>query len=131
LSGAACDSASSVRALGDLPTSLLFTPIDLGPAILVQTDHSITAAPYHRSDLSMRRTIEFFTADEDRARAIFRGSGAGFLIFCPASNEAKTYRSIAPDGLAVRLAEGRIPDWLSPIDVKTSAPIRIYRSANP
>lgn len=129
VSAVACDNASSVRALRALPTSLLFTPIDLGPAILVQTDHKITAAPYHRNDLSMRRTIEFFTAEEAAARAAFEGSGAEFLIFCPASSEAAAYRTLAPEGLAARLGEGHAPDWLSPVEVKGSAPIRVWRRA--
>lgn len=127
---AACESPASLRALRALSASLLFTPIDLGPAILVQTGHRVTAAPYHRNDLSMRRAIEFFTADEAKARAAFEGSGAKFLIFCPASSEASVFRMIAPGGLAARLSKGAAPDWLSPVEVEGSAPIRVWRRAS-
>jgi len=126
-SSAACNNAQSLRALRALPTSLLFTPIDLGPALLVQTDHSVTAAPYHRNDLSMRRTIEFFTADDAAARAVFDRSGAAFVIFCASSGEAAVYRRISPDGLAARLEQGGVPDWLTPVEIDGAAPIKIYR----
>lgn len=125
--GESCDNAQSMKALQALPASLLFTPIDLGPALLVQTDHQITAAPYHRNDLSMRRTIVFFTADDAAARAVFDQSGARYLVFCPNSGEAAVYRSRAPEGLAARLAKGAVPDWLSPVDVKGAAPLQIFR----
>lgn len=122
-----CDEARMLQSLRALPPSLVFTPIDLGPAILAQTSHSVTAAPYHRNDLSMRRAIEFFTADDAAAHAAFDQSGAEFVVFCPSSGEAGVYRGISPKGLAARLEQGGVPDWLTPVEIEGAAPIRIYR----
>lgn len=125
----ACDSAAAIRTLQSIEPSLIFSPIDLGPSILAQTGHSVTAAPYHRNSRSMRRTIEFFTADEAAARAVFERSGADFLVFCPSSIEARAYEMRAPSGLAARLAAGEPPPWLEMQIPPSESALGVWRLA--
>lgn len=122
-----CSDPVSIGALRALPPSLVFTPIDLGPAILAATPHQVTAAPYHRNDLSIRRTIVFFTRSGDEAKSAFAQSGAGYLVFCPNSSEARAYATIAPDGLASLLLAGDRPAWLRPVAIDGAGGLEIYR----
>lgn len=121
-----CRDIATIAALRALPPSLLFNSIDLGPPILAVTAHSVTAAPYHRTGRSLRRTIDLFTADDSSAQAIFAESGADYLVLCPLSAETATYAARAPGGLAARLAGGETPDWLQSVDVAAAAPLAIY-----
>lgn len=130
-STAPCWNVNAARALGALPPSILFTEIDLGPMLLAHTDHSVTAAPYHRNGRSMRRTIEFYTGSEQAARETLARSGADFVVFCPALGETGVYAARAPDGLAARLRRGETPDWLVPVDAAGAAPLRLYRLKSP
>src|SRR5450756_523852 len=47
----ACETVSDIASMARLPKGRVMAPIDLGPAILVDTDHAVFAAPYHRLSL--------------------------------------------------------------------------------
>lgn len=124
-----CDSVEAISGLRMNSPVLLFTPIDLGPAILAHTGHSVTAAPYHRNSRSIRRTIDVFTGDEALARRTLRASGADLLTFCPATSEARAYARLAPEGLAARLTRGETPGWLELVRAPSAQSPGLWRLA--
>lgn len=126
-----CYDIAAIHSLRALPVSTLFTPIDYGPFILTQTKHRVTAAPYHRNDVAMRRTIDFFMGDEAAAQRTIDAAGADFVVFCAVSGEAKTYAYRAPSGMAASLAASNPPSWLSPVELNGAGPIEVYRVLRP
>lgn len=106
----ACDLAGLVR----LPRATLFATLDLGPEILVRTQHNVVMSGYHRNSPVMARVIEAFSGDPAQARELVRESHAGYVVLCTADPEAWTMASRRPDDLAASLLADRVPAWLVP-----------------
>ncbi|MEL6661553.1 MAG: hypothetical protein AAFR33_01025 [Pseudomonadota bacterium] len=123
-----CRSAQSLAALSGLPPGRVFAPIDLGAAILVHTDHTIFAAPYHRNPQAIGRAIAVFEAPPQEAKIMLQASGADYLFVCEDLGEFKLYAKRAPEGLAAELANARRLDWLRPAVVVNESPgVQVYR----
>ena len=74
-----CYLPGSFHELGALPPGLVMAPLDLGPAILAHTRHSIVAAPYHRADRAIRfnqETMNGPSAAARRSLSLIRCSGS-------------------------------------------------------
>jgi hypothetical protein len=121
-----CRAPATIGALGALPTSVLMAPIDMGSDILVDTRHSVLAAPYHRNNRGNRELVDAMMAAPDAARKIIVDSGASYVVFCPAMPELEIYAAASPDGLAASLLAGKSPDWLAAEPIAGS-PYRIYK----
>lgn len=126
-----CAAREQIEALSALPGGTLFAPIDLGPAILQRTRHSVIATAHHRNAVGIGKVLRAYTETPDEARRIVAASGAHYLLFCPKLGETQRYLAIAPDGLAARLGKGQTPDWLRPIRVPGATDLKIYRVAPP
>ena len=100
----------------------LLTPVDLGAAVLAYTPHQVFAGPYHRNSDGIAWVIETFTSSPEVARVRILAAGADHIWYCPGIGEDGLYRKLAENGLAARLAEGALPDWLVPVDI--SAPTK-------
>ncbi|MEM9738972.1 MAG: hypothetical protein AAF829_03820 [Pseudomonadota bacterium] len=107
-----CRSAEAMARLQALPPSRVFTPIDLGPAVLIHTDHTIFAAPYHRNPGAIGRTLDVFESDPATARKLLQAAGADYLYVCNGLGELALYARRSPDGLAATLLAGDAPSWL-------------------
>jgi hypothetical protein len=118
---ASCTTALDMRALRSLPAGIVFAPIDMTPALLVDTSHRAIAGGYHRGAAAMARVITGFTAAPPAARATVMASGADYLAACPGMPEMDTYRRLAPHGLWARLDRGERFDWLQPLPVRGPA----------
>ncbi|MEM1151292.1 MAG: hypothetical protein AAGI03_12160, partial [Pseudomonadota bacterium] len=112
LTRAECRSVEAMADLAALPPSRVFTPIDLGTAVLVHTDHTILSAPYHRNPGAIGRAIEVFESPPEVARERLQTASVDYLFVCPTLGEIKLYARRAPDGLAAALKAGEIPEWL-------------------
>ena len=121
-----CLRPEAMKPLDALPTGLVFAPIDSGSHLLAFTRHSVLGAPYHRNNRANRLVIDAFLAPPNQAERLVRSSGADYLVICPAQMQAVTIAGHAPQGLAAALIAGRIPAWLSPVDIK-SAPNLAFR----
>lgn len=121
-----CNSPAALAALDRESPALLFTELDTGPMILAHTNHSVTAAPYHRNVAAIRRAIDFFMGDDAAAIAAFRDSGANFLVLCPKSAEANRYATLSPDSVGARLYRGETPPWLEKKALDAASPLEIY-----
>lgn len=107
--------ATSYTALSALPPSLLFTPIDIGPRVVVQTPHSVVATGHHRNHAAMHDVIATFTGAPDAAYAQISARQAAYVIVCPDAAEVRNYARVAPEGFAAQLLEGHTPSWLQRI----------------
>ncbi|MEA3389610.1 hypothetical protein [Sphingobium sp. CCH11-B1] len=125
----ACQPGMAMRDVAALPPSMLFSPLDIGPTILVRTGHRIVATGHHRNAVGITTVIRGFTAPPAQARTIVAsvngGKGADYLLTCDDLGEYRGYVKLAPNGLAARLARGQVPAWLQPLPGK--GPLHIYR----
>ena len=114
-------------ALNALPESRVFAPLDLGPAILLATRHSVVATGHHRGLNAMRHVIATFTAPPDEAERRVRMSAARYVLVCPGLPEATLLAQYAPDGLMARLARDEAPGWLEPVALPRGSAVKVYR----
>ena len=111
-----CRTVSSVAPLAALAPGRVMAPIDLGPAILAVTAHSIFAAPYHRNNDGNLAMLQVMLAAPPLAQQILSDRHVDYIVMCPGNLEQAEFSKLAPDGLAARLGSGRIPDFLQPLD---------------
>jgi hypothetical protein len=112
-----CRTISSLAPLAELARGRVMAPIDLGPAILAATEHSVFAAPYHRNNDGNLAMLHVMMAKPPVARQILSNRQVDYIVICAGSLEQGDFVKLAPDGLAARLGRGEIPDFLEPIDL--------------
>lgn len=125
----ACERASDMRALAQLPPSRIFAPLDVTPELISTTAHHAIGGPYHRAPAPMTQVIAGFTEPPARARTIIYATGARYVAVCPGLNEMDIYREQFPDGLWARLARGERFAWLRPVPI--AGPVRAWRVIRP
>ncbi len=121
-----CDTARDMAALNALPRSVILAPIDAAPPILVLTRHAIVASAHHRGGDAIRDAILALSGDPERAHAIVRRRGVGYIVVCPAMAEADMLAERNPAGLWARLRSGQRVDWLEPTLLPGSS-LRVWR----
>lgn len=121
-----CATVSDVASMTQLPKGRVMAPIDLGPAILVNTDHDVFAAPYHRNNDGILAMLELMLAPPPTARQILSERRVDYVVVCTDAPE-KDFISRAPDGLRARLRRGEIPDFLEPLDLDPTHKISVWR----
>lgn len=119
---AACDQASLLRSLSDIPATLIASPLNLSTGILIHTAHSVTSAPYHRSTDAMLNGVLPFSGDMPELRRMIETTGAKFVLVCA----DQIYGT--PDGAGSRLSAKQAPDWLVPVDT-IAPPLLLYEVA--
>ncbi|OYX48675.1 MAG: hypothetical protein B7Y90_09610 [Alphaproteobacteria bacterium 32-64-14] len=128
----ACATPEAYRTLRDAPKGVMLNQFALGAGVLVWTDHSVLAAPYHRDVEGTMTVIAAMRASDDQAREIVTASAADYVLVCPATPETAFYARNAADGVApdqtfsAMLGAGNAPDWLTPVDIGQS-PLQLYR----
>lgn len=122
-----CAVQESSAALRDLPKGEIMAPIDIGPQLLYETDHSVIATAHHRGDSGMRAVIEVFTGSADAAHATALARGSRYLALCPNLAEPYNYAVAAPEGFMAQLLEGEEPDWLEPVAIPGEGSMKIWR----
>lgn len=109
-----------------LPPGTIFAPLDVGPAILVRTPHSVIGTGHHRNVVGIGKVIDAFVAPPEQARRIIAGTNARYLLFLPRLAEETRYARFAPQGLAAQMQQGRIPGWLTPMDRISTPSLRVF-----
>lgn len=122
-----CDIYGNAPLLAELETGTVVAPLDLGPAILLDTDHSVVATGHHRAADAMGDVIGVFTSKPAEARAIVAARGADYLALCTDMTEVLLYRHEAPEGLAAELLSGRVPGWLERAELGGPEEFAVYR----
>ena len=116
-----CDLGS----LGRLRQGHIFASMDMGPELLVRTNHTVVMSGYHRNDAKMREVIEGFGGDPHGAEALVRANHADYVALCASDGEAHVMASRAPGNLANQLLSGHPPAWLRPI-AGFEGPLLVY-----
>lgn len=122
-----CPSRVMIEGLARLPSAHIFAPIDVGPAVLVHSGHSVIATAHHRNHAAMNVIIHAFLADPAAAMPGLRASKARYLVLCNGSAEIKNYASASPGGLAAALARGRPVAGLDLQPQLSRGPLLVFR----
>src|SRR6202163_196981 len=80
-----CRTVSSLVPLAELSRGRVMAPIDLGPAILAATDHSVFAAPYHRNNGGNLAMLQLMTAEPGAVRQILSDHQVDYIVICTGS----------------------------------------------
>lgn len=122
-----CDIYENAQRLDQLGSETIFAPLDMGPAVLLDTKHAVVATGHHRAADAMSDLIRAFTSSADEARVLLAAHAVDYVALCTDMNEIRLYTTISNDGFAARLASGEVPRWLRPIDVGGPAAFAVYR----
>lgn len=122
-----CLDPAAIADLGRLPTTTLFTPIDLGAPLVFWTRHSLVATPHHRNREAMADTIRAFAGDPARAEALVRRQQATLVVYCRTANDFARYRRARADSLAAQLSAGKPPAWLEAVPTASRAGLSVWR----
>lgn len=124
---AKCRTFPALKALDALPPATIFTMVDLGPRILAVTHHRAIAGPYHRNGAAILDIHHGFDGNADNFRVIARRHGAEYLLICPNFPEGTVYRARSSKGFYAEMSKGKVPSWLTLIDVGEGLPYKLYR----
>lgn len=123
---AACNIRGALPALGQRKATVL-APIDIGPAVLLDSPHSVTASAHHRAHKGIGDTIRAFTGTEEQAHAILKMRRIDYVLVCPGEPEMAFYRAEGRDNFAHRLSAQDTPDWLMPIPHDGGPGVLVWR----
>lgn len=84
-----CFDRSALEPLAALPTTTVFTTLNLGPPVLKFTDHAVTSASYHRSPKALSNGVLPFLGDAAGLTAAMREAGADLVVVCAAESQAR------------------------------------------
>jgi hypothetical protein len=121
-----CRSLSDVASLKQLPRGRVMAPVDLGPAILAETNHDVFAGPYHRNNDGIAALIKLMLSPLPAAKQILSDRHVDYLVTCSADPNQNFIKS-APDGLEARLGRGETPDFLEPLHLAPNDKISVWR----
>ena len=123
----ACVSLAGLRAVAQQPKGMVFSFVDLGPRLITVTHHSAVVGPYHRNDEAIGDVMKAFRGDERQAHALIEKYGSDYVLICPNMSTSTIFRAQAPKGFYVQLEQGRVPDWLEPVELPEDSPFRMWR----
>lgn len=124
---ARCATLSALRPVAALPPATIFTFVDLSPRLINVTGHSAISGPYHRNGDAILDVFRVFRGTPDEARRIITAHGATYLLICPNMAEGANHKKFAPKGFLAQLERGQVPDWLTPVALPTTSPLRLWR----
>lgn len=123
----ACNFAALAPRIATLPRATILAGLDIGPTLLVTSNHIVVATAHHRASAAMRDLILAFLGPDHGAQAIMARRGATMVVICPTGSESRVYRKLAPDGFMAHLVKGRAPDWLEPVPVDAKSGVKVWR----
>jgi hypothetical protein len=122
-----CVSSDSAQRLNSLPVGRIAAPLDISPALLVNSPNSAIASGHHRNQQGMRDMIELFLLPPAEGAAILERRQVDYLAFCLNAAESIRYARHGRGGLAEALQAGRPPSWLEPLTSASSRYLKVWR----
>jgi len=130
LANRTCPSLRALAPVARQPQGVIFTFVDLGPRIISVTKHDAIAGPYHRNDRAIADIMNAFRGDEAQARRIIgQEYRSDYLLVCPNMSTATIFQAETPKGFYMQLVRGRVPAWLTPIDLGPKSPYLMWKVA--
>ncbi|MEP5937780.1 MAG: hypothetical protein ABJ239_05600 [Erythrobacter sp.] len=123
-----CEIRENAPLLNQLKPSTVFAPLDIGPALLLNSHHSVVASGHHRAQPAMRDVIVAFTSTPEQARPIIVGRDADYIVACIDLTEAS---NLAAGGgkasLMHQLMNGNAPEWLEIVEVGGPDELKVWK----
>jgi hypothetical protein len=124
---AQCVTRSELDQLNRLPVGKIAAPLDLGPAIIVQTRDSVIASGHHRNLIGMRDNILLFLLPPKQAGRIVQDRQIDYVITCPWMGELRSYARANPTSLASDLISAQPPAWLERVNLPGLRQLQVWR----
>jgi hypothetical protein len=111
----ACVNGRLLEGLRAHGPDLVLAEIDLGPTLLVHTDHSVLASPYHRAFEGVLASYDILVGDIEEAEQRVNAAQVSYVVVCDGTAWAGNWAADNPDGLFSRLLSDNPPDWLAKV----------------
>ncbi len=118
-----CRATATISPLAALPAGRMAAPIDMGPAILALSPHTVLAAPYHRLDRGIIDNHALLTGSPEKGLRIALRWKLDYVVVCPTGSG----KSGKQDTLHAALAASRPPFWLRPVPLESTTPLKVYQ----
>ncbi len=102
-----CFDPTSAALFAEVPRGLVLSPLFYGSTVLMISDHSVVAGPYHRNGQAILDAINAMQRPPDGAKAIIDARGVDYVAICSVSQESAIAAHKAPDGLLARASSRR------------------------
>ncbi len=120
-----CNNHSAFSHLRNVPIGKILAPIDLGPRTLLNTGHSVLAAPYHRNQ-GNSLAYKIFMADKKTAYDLIIENKIEYIAYCKQSAEIPDIIKYTPNGLMNDLINQK-PLYLEKITKPKNSDIEFFR----
>ncbi|AYD03427.1 hypothetical protein [Neorhizobium sp. NCHU2750] len=111
----ACGDSADMAALRAMAPGLVAAPSNNGAEILRFTPQRVLTGPYHRNQAGMLAELHLGMASPADAEEMLKSDGVSIVAFCKGDPQTGYLISMKPDGLYAALAQGKVPDYLSPV----------------
>jgi hypothetical protein len=122
-----CSSLWGLHPIALQPKGLVFTFVDLGPRLIAVTHHDAVTGPYHRNGQQIADVMNAFRGDADQAHRLIGKYHSTYLLTCPKSSTTTIFMSEAPKGFYAQLEQGKVPNWLTPVQLPKDSPFKMWR----
>jgi hypothetical protein len=122
-----CMAKRQLDALRRLPDGDIAAPLDITPAILLETPHRAIASGHHRNASGMRDVIRLFIFAVPQGAEIVTRRKIDYVVFCPDAPEAIRYANSGPGGLSAMLRAGAAPQWLERVSLPGLRGLQVWR----
>jgi len=121
-----CQRPANYKPLARLPRGLVLAFIDAGPFILMETDDTVLAAPYHRNQAGNLAMLNIFMAAPAEAQMRMARRGIDYIAFCPGAPERYNYTARARASLVAALSRNEVPGFLEKVPL-AGTDLVVYR----
>jgi len=122
-----CPTLWALAPVARQPAGMVLTFVDLGPRLITVTPHSAITGPYHRNAGQILDVMHAWRGDEANALRTVQHYRVDYVLICPHLSESTIYESEAPNGFYTQLLRGKVPAWLSPVQLPANSPYRMWR----
>jgi hypothetical protein len=121
-----CQRASDYTPLAVLPRGRVLAFIDSGAFILMESEHAVFAAPYHRNQAGNIAMLDMFLSAPNDAKVRIDMHDIDYVAFCPGAPERYDYVARAPASLVAALSRNDVPKFLERIPLH-GTDLAVYR----
>ena len=121
-----CQRAADYTPLALLPRGRVLAFIDSGPFILMESEHAVLAAPYHRNQAGNIAMLDMFLGAPNDAIVQLATRKIDYVAFCPGAPERYDYVARAPNSLVAALSRNDVPSFLERIPLD-GTDLTVYR----
>jgi type IV secretory pathway VirB2 component (pilin) len=122
-----CASLWGMHPVAIQPKGVVFTFVDMGPRLITLTPHDAITGPYHRNGQQIADVMNFWRGDEPQAHRLALKYRANYVLSCPKSSTTTIFESEVPKGFYVQLDQGKVPGWLTPVQLPKDSPFKMWK----